>query len=51
MYISKKVFKKGDVLTVDYTIVHSSTTDVYFKETGNNVCFNSVMFAKKEKNA
>lgn len=40
---ARTFFKKGDVLTVSKTEIHSSRTDVCFEETGAKK-FNSVMF-------
>lgn len=40
-------FVKGQVYTVDHTVVHSSSTDVYFQ--GIDGCYNSVMFEDLEE--
>lgn len=40
----KKYLEVGKVYTVDYTDVHSYTTDVYIKEVPN-ISFNSVLFS------
>jgi hypothetical protein len=40
---AKKYLKVGETYTVDYTVIHSSTTDVYFKEIPGHG-FNSVLF-------
>jgi len=41
-YARANGFVKGQVYTVDHTVVHSSSTDVYFQ--GINGYYNSVMF-------
>ena len=38
---AKKYLKIGEIYTVDYTIVHSSTTEVYLEEFPD-ISFNSV---------
>lgn len=44
----RKRVKVGDVLTVQYTIVHDSSTEVFFEEHPNE-SFNSVNFEDLEK--
>jgi hypothetical protein len=41
-YVRKQGFVKGQVYNVAYTVVHSSSTDVYFTDISG--CYNSVMF-------
>lgn len=45
---ARKFMKKGDILTVEKTVIGSWHTDVYFKEYPNEA-FNSVMFAEINK--
>ena len=44
----KKILKLGEMYTVDYTIVHSSNTEVYLQEFPGQ-SFNSVFFCDVKK--